>query len=79
MEKYYHLSLFFIVLSHPFLMYLQSLSISNLLSFAESDHSDAHHTIVWSGDEDNRVNIMIGPNGSGKSNTLEILNQTIKA
>jgi AAA15 family ATPase/GTPase len=60
-------------------MYLQSLSVSNLLSFIAHDHSNTHHTILWSGDDHNRVNIVIGPNSSGKSNMLEIINQTLRS
>lgn len=45
-------------------MYLKSSSFSNLLSFSAHDHSDLRHTIVRSGGDEDRVNIVIGPNGS---------------
>lgn len=52
-------------------MKINSIKISNILSFQQFDDIDKAPSIKFSGG----LNIMIGPNGAGKSNFLEIINQ----
>lgn len=51
-------------------MKLQSISISNILSFKYEADLARCQTIEF----DDGLNILVGPNGSGKSNLLEIIN-----
>ncbi len=46
------------ILSSIVAMYIKSSSFSNLLSFAEQDHRETRHQVLWSGEED-RVNVVI--------------------
>ena len=59
-------------------MQIQSLKLSNLLSFPYLENFENSDRIVFCDERTWWVNILIGPNGSGKSNFLEILNQIFK-
>ncbi len=50
-------------------MKIDSIRISNILSFEYKDNIDQCDEIVF----DKKLNILIGPNGAGKSNFLEII------
>ncbi|MGI0040890.1 MAG: AAA family ATPase, partial [Nitrosopumilaceae archaeon] len=55
-------------------MKINSIKISNILSFEHKDTIDDCQEIRF----DKNLNILIGPNGAGKSNFLEIINKIFK-
>jgi len=55
-------------------MIIQSIKISNILSFEQKDNIDDCQEISFN----DKLNIIIGPNGSGKSNFLEIINKIFR-
>lgn len=59
-------------------MQLQSIKISNLLSFKYIAPEEDFHGVQFFTNNTWNINILIGPNGSGKSNFLEIINQIFK-
>ena len=56
-------------------MQLQSIKISNVLSFPYLDLNNNKETLLFGTGNDSAVNILIGANGSGKSNFINILEQ----
>lgn len=55
-------------------MIIQSIRISNILSFEQKDNIDDCQEIIFN----DNLNIVIGPNGAGKSNFLEIINHIFR-
>ena len=56
-------------------MKINSLRVSNILSFEHKDNIDDCQEIKFN----ENLNVLIGPNASGKSNFLEIISQLFKA